>query len=130
MADSHDAHAHPPYKFIFGVLCLFTGISWLADELKDFIPGAGLLAVIVLGVATVKALCVMLYFMHLKFERPWKYVLLAPTCILAIGLPLALLPDIGVHYYVVDVPQDSITSRLETPHDAGDEDQHGGGQHD
>jgi cytochrome c oxidase subunit 4 len=130
MADSHDAHAHPPYKFIFSLLCLFTGISWLADELKDFIPGAGLLAVIVLGVATVKALCVMLYFMHLKFERPWKYVLLAPTCILAIGLPLALLPDIGVHYYVVDVPQDSITSRLETPHDAGDGDQHGGGQHD
>ncbi len=129
MADSHDAHAHPNYRMIFYVLCIFTGMSWMADELKGFIPGAGLLAIIVLGVATAKALCVMLYFMHLKFERPWKYVLLAPTCILAIGLPLALLPDVGVHYYVVDVPQDSITSRLEVPHDAGNGDQHGGGQH-
>ncbi len=47
----------------------------------------------------------MLFFMHLKFERNWKYVFLFPTTILAIGLPLALLPDIGVHYYEVDVPQ-------------------------
>ena len=131
MTESHDTHAHPPYKFIFGLLCVFTGLSWLADELSTFgfELNAAVLAVFVLAIATAKALCVMLYFMHLKFERNWKYVLLAPTCILAIGLPLALLPDVGVHYYVVDVPQDSITSRLETPHDAGDADQHGGGQH-
>ena len=51
--------------------------------------------VLVLSVATAKALFVMMYFMHLKFEGRWKYVLLSPTVILAIGLPLALLPDIG-----------------------------------
>lgn len=28
-----------------------------------------------------------------------------PTTILALGLPLALTPDIGEHYYTQDVPQ-------------------------
>ena len=94
------------------MLCIFTALSWAADELQDHIPSMGVLAVIVLAIATAKALCVMLYFMHLKFERNWKYVLLAPTFILACGLPLALLPDIGVHYYEVDVPQNSIADRV------------------
>ena len=64
-----------------------------------------------------------------------EYVLLCPTTILAIGLPLALLPDIGVHYYEPDVPQNSIMMRqaaaaevcvTETGHT---EDAHGGGHH-
>ena len=49
--------------------------------------------------AVAKATGVMLYFMHLKWERGWKYVLLAPTTILAIGFPIALMPDIGWSYY-------------------------------
>ncbi|NQV27762.1 MAG: hypothetical protein HQ518_25720 [Rhodopirellula sp.] len=49
--------------------------------------------------------------MHLRFERHWKYVLLAPTFILAMGLPLALFPDVAVHYYDVDVPQNPVESR-------------------
>lgn len=97
------------YRSVFLLLCVFTGVSWIADELKEFIPGVWLLPVIVLGVALMKALCVLLIFMHIKFERAWKYVLLAPTTILAIGLPLALLPDVGVHYYHIDVPQDPIS---------------------
>ena len=112
MADSHDEHhSHPPYIIIFWALCIFTALSVAADLLKDYIPNMGVLAVIVLAIATAKALCVMLYFMHLKFERNWKYVLLAPTFILACGLPLALLPDVGVHYYDVDVPQNSLADR-------------------
>ena len=61
--------------------------------------------VIVLAIATAKALFVMAYFMHLKFEGKWKFVLLAPTIILACGIPLALTPDIGVHYYIDVAPQ-------------------------
>lgn len=122
MADIHDDghHSHPPYLIIFWILCIFTGLSWAADELQHLIPNMGVLAVIVLAIATAKALCVMLYFMHLKFERNWKYVLLAPTFILACGLPLALLPDVGVHYYDIDVPQNSIADRVaEMPEDGG-----------
>jgi cytochrome c oxidase subunit 4 len=64
-----------------------------------------MLAAIVLAIATAKALSVMMYFMHLKFERAWKYLLLAPTFILAAGMMVALVPDIGRHYYTVDSPQ-------------------------
>ncbi len=98
------------YRSVFAALCIFTGLSWAADELKGLFPNELSLAVVVLFVATLKALAVMLFFMHLKFERAWKYVLLGPTVILAIGLPLALLPDVGVHYYDMDVPQQPIRS--------------------
>ena len=103
----HDEHSHdrPKYKLIFGALCLFTLISILADWKEVTHLPYRVKVVVVLAVATCKALCVMSWFMHLKFERAWKYVLLAPTTILALGLPLALLPDIGEHYYTQEVPQ-------------------------
>ncbi len=101
MSDHHNSHVK--YGYVFAVLCVFTAISALLD-IVDVLP-KGVVAVAVLAVATAKALCVMAFFMHLKFEGRWKYVLLAPTTILAIGLPLALMPDVGVHYYLIDVPQ-------------------------
>jgi caa(3)-type oxidase subunit IV len=98
---AHDSH-HAKYGAVFAALCIFTFISILTDFVG---LRYGVKIVAVLAVATCKALCVMAWFMHLKFERAWKYVLLAPTIILAIGLPLALMPDVGVHYYTQEVPQ-------------------------
>jgi cytochrome c oxidase subunit 4 len=102
MHDEHAHHEHPKYAVVFAALCVFTLISILADvvHLEWRVK-----VVAVLAVATCKALCVMAWFMHLKFERAWKYVLLAPTTILALGLPLALTPDVGQHYYQQEVPQ-------------------------
>lgn len=102
MSDHHESHGGA-YLVVFGMLCIFTVISWVADLIH--LPDKRLLAAIVLAVATAKALCVMMYFMHLKFEKAWKYLLLAPTFILAMAIPFALFPDIGGHYYTVDVPQ-------------------------
>ena len=102
MHDDHSQHEHPKYVIIFGALCVFTLISILADVVH--LPW-GVKVVAVLSVATCKAFCVMAWFMHLKFERAWKYVLLAPTTILGLGVPLALMPDIGLHYYDQDIPQ-------------------------
>ncbi len=99
MAGGH----HTNYLLIFVALCICTALSVVADIVH--LDNRILLATIVLAIATAKALFVMTYFMHLKFEGAWKFVLLAPTMILATGLPLALLPDIGVHYYQTDVPQ-------------------------
>ncbi len=101
MHDEH-SHEHPKYALIFVALCAFTLISILADVVE--LPWV-VKVVAVLSVATCKALCVMAWFMHLKFERAWKYVLLAPTTVLALGLPLALMPDVGQHYYTQEVPQ-------------------------
>ncbi len=100
--EHHESHGGL-YLIVFFALCGFTAISWVADVVH--LPSRTLLVAIVLSVATAKALCVMMYFMHLKFERAWKYLLLAPTFVLAAGLMIALLPDIGMHYYTLDVPQ-------------------------
>ena len=105
MARSHDSH-HVNYLVIFGVLCFLTLVSVAAD-LVEF-QNKAVLIVVVLGVSSAKAMCVMAFFMHLKFEGNWKYLLLAPTAILAIGLPLALLPDIGLHYYLQTAPQGDV----------------------
>ena len=101
----HDDHAShgAAYLRVFIALCVFTAISVIADLVH--LPNKYLLGAIVLAVAVAKALCVMMFFMHLKFERAWKYLLLAPTIILALALPLSLRPDIGETYYVQDVQQ-------------------------
>ena len=97
--ESHGA----AYVAVFIALCCFTLLSVAADIMH--MPNRVMLGAIVLAIATAKALSVMMYFMHLKFERAWKYMLLAPTFILAAGLMLALVPDVGRHYYTVDSPQ-------------------------
>ncbi|WP_010588307.1 cytochrome C oxidase subunit IV family protein [Schlesneria paludicola] len=101
-------HDHPEshgaaYFRVFLALVGFTIVSVAADLVH--LENKVLLGGIVLAVATAKALCVMMFFMHLKFERAWKYLLLAPTIILALALPLSLRPDIGETYYTPDVPQ-------------------------
>lgn len=107
-------HAHVNYMLIFLTLCVLTGLSIVTDVV-DF-NNKVLLIVVVLAVAMAKALCVMLYFMHLKFEGKWKYVLLAPTIILACGVPMALMPDIGMSYYLSDAPQLEYVEAHEADH--------------
>lgn len=120
--EDHSAH-HVNYLYVFGALCGFTLLSVLFDGLTDLVSSA-VVIVLVLAVAVAKALCVMMFFMHLKFEGNWKYVLLAPTTILAIGLPLALMPDIGVAYYTPLAPQADWREEMEefkAQHNHGDE---------
>jgi cytochrome c oxidase subunit IV len=100
--EHHESHSAAYFNVFIG-LCVLTLISVVADLVH--LPDKRVLGVIVFAVAIAKALCVMMYFMHLKFERAWKYLLLAPTLIIALALPVALRPDIGETYYVSDVPQ-------------------------
>jgi cytochrome c oxidase subunit 4 len=37
-----------------------------------------------------------MFFMHLKFEGPWKYVVLIPAGLLLVMLVIALVPDVGL----------------------------------
>ncbi|MEX0718123.1 MAG: cytochrome C oxidase subunit IV family protein [Planctomycetaceae bacterium] len=115
MSHARDSH-HGNYFAIFLALCVLTGLSVVADVID--LDNKRIVLTIVFAIATAKALFVMLYFMHLKFEGNWKYVLLAPTIILAMGIPLALLPDIGVHYYVRDVPQQQDVRQLRAGQEA------------
>ena len=100
--DDHETH-HVNYLAVFLVLCGFTALSVVFDVMK--FDNHAVTIVLVMAVAVAKALCVMMFFMHLKFEGNWKFVLLAPTTILAIGLPLALMPDVTLAYYIPTAPQ-------------------------
>jgi cytochrome c oxidase subunit IV len=112
MAEAHEEHTYGHHVWYFGVflaLCFLTLVSVASDLVhinSRLIGGINvLLATLVLSVAAAKAMFVMMFFMHLRFEGRWKFLLLSPTLILALGLPLALLPDVGRHYYTTDVPQ-------------------------
>jgi cytochrome c oxidase subunit 4 len=100
----HDSHPHVNYFAIFIALCVCTGISILLD-LFESESLRWVIIFLVLSVAVAKAMFVLTYFMHLKFEGNWKFIILMPTTILAIGLMFALAPDIGLHYYDQDIPQ-------------------------
>lgn len=119
-AEAHEhaehAHHHVNYFYVFLALCVFTMLSVLFD-MASFLTKE-VVVVLVLAVATAKALSVMMYFMHLKFEGNWKFIILAPTTILAIGLMVALAPDQALHYYTPDVPQMKEIHNL--PHTAAD----------
>ncbi|WP_144992676.1 cytochrome C oxidase subunit IV family protein [Polystyrenella longa] len=118
MSDVEHSETYEPhgssktYFVVFILLCICTGVSWLVDEMH--INNLVLLVVTVLAIASLKASFVLLYFMHLKFEKNWKYALLLPTTILAIGLPMTLLPDIGLHYYTNVNPQSLTTVKEAT----------------
>lgn len=118
MADH--SHPHPNYFAVFGALCVLTAVSWFLDEANGWgmFSSRALLITLVCAVAMAKALFVLAYFMHLKFEGRWKYVLLAPTITLAIGLPIALMPDLSLDYYERDPLTGGVAGAEWTPVDS------------
>jgi cytochrome c oxidase subunit IV len=91
VVEEHRTEAHAPYLLVWVALLVLTVLEyWYAALLKDNF------LVLVLGLlflAVVKAGLVGWYFMHLKFEGNWVYVLVVPACILATIIVFALTPD-------------------------------------
>jgi len=106
----HPAHAHGheqhgswwTYIYVFGFLLALTAVSFAVGnwtEMKARAPGV--IWATMMAVSVAKALLVILFFMHLKWEANWKYVLTVPCCIMSVFLVLMLVPDVGrrmVHY--------------------------------
>jgi cytochrome c oxidase subunit 4 len=113
----HGGHAHGEahgdhggvgkYVLVFVALCVLSSASFFTcskywdrifgtDPFSDHVAWAFMMAV-----SCGKALLVVLFFMHVKYEASWKYVLTIPASIMAIFLGLALVPDIGLrrHHY-------------------------------
>ena len=90
MADELTVESHAPYMKIWAILAVLTAVEYFyALIFKDHFP------VLVLGLvslALVKAGMVGWFFMHLKFERKWVYILIIPACVMAVFLTLALVP--------------------------------------
>lgn len=49
-----------------------------------------------MAVSCTKAMLVILFFMHLKWEANWKWVLTVPATMMSALLILALVPDVGL----------------------------------
>ena len=90
-AHSHgEAHTHPPYLKIFGILALLTLVELVIPLLFHDAKGIGL--TILIAIAIWKIWLIIRFFMHLKFDaRILGMVASAPALfgsILAIGLLL------------------------------------------
>lgn len=99
-SDSPPTSQRKVFLVVFGLLVVLTGMSfWVANSaiMNDRIIGWSLM----LGISVCKAMLVVAFFMHLWWERAWKYALTVPTLFMGSMLVLLLVPDIGMrtdHY--------------------------------
>lgn len=95
--DGHDHGGLAKYIYVFVALCVLTGCSFFTySSYWPFhdTPQVGWTFMMI--VSCTKALLVILFFMHVKYEATWKYVLTIPAGFMAIFLTLALVPDVGM----------------------------------
>lgn len=87
--------SHAPYMKVFWALLVFTILEYLYAR---FLPlGFAPLVAGLMVMAITKAFLVGWYFMHLKFEGRWIYLMLVPVGLLAVIVVLGLTPDIAFH---------------------------------
>ena len=100
-AHGHDAHGHggglAKYIYVFLALCILTGASFFTySEYWWFHDTPQIGWAFMMAVSCTKAMLVILFFMHVKYEANWKYVLTIPCAFMSIFLILALVPDVGM----------------------------------
>src|SRR5687767_12741123 len=95
-----DEHGHGgigKYLSVFFALCVLTVISFIVGSNQFLrVNAPGVMWASMMAVSCAKAMLVILFFMHLKWEANWKYVLTVPASIMSIFLMLMLVPDIGL----------------------------------
>ena len=98
-AHAHD-HGIAKYLYVFAALTVMTTASFMTytDLWRDNIKSEAAGWTFMMAVSCTKALLVMLFFMHLKWEASWKYVLTIPASVMAVFLGLALVPDVKWRY--------------------------------
>ena len=88
MAEELEVESHAPYLKVWAILAILTLVEYFyAMIFKDHFL---LLVLGLVCLALVKAGMVGWYFMHLKFERKWVYLLIIPACVMAVFLTLML----------------------------------------
>lgn len=83
------------YLRVFVALLVLTLLEYLYARFLADVSGTVLIGGLML-IAVVKAVLVGLFFMHLLFEGPWKYLMLVPTAFFAAVVVLGLVPDIAL----------------------------------
>jgi len=92
---------HPPsgvsvYVIVAVALVFLTACSyWTYTPLWPFGESVAIKRLWMMAVSCTKAMLVILFFMHLKWEANWKWVVTIPASMMSLLLVLALVPDIG-----------------------------------
>jgi len=97
-SDDHAEHGSTKlYLSVFLALCALTTLSFLTyfPFWRERVP-TEISRTFMMAVSCCKALLVILFFMHLKWEASWKWVLTIPASLMSIFLMLALVPDVGL----------------------------------
>jgi cytochrome c oxidase subunit 4 len=85
------------YIYVFIALCVLTTMSFFTySSYWPFHAQPNIGRAFMMAVSCTKALLVILFFMHVKYEANWKYVLTIPAAFMSLFLLLALVPDIGM----------------------------------
>jgi caa(3)-type oxidase subunit IV len=94
---SHDHGGLAKYIYVFFALCFLTTLSFLtySEYWPKSLGSHEVKRLFMMAVSCTKAMLVILFFMHVKYEANWKYVLTIPASMMSIFLMLALVPDIG-----------------------------------
>jgi len=99
--EQHAEHEHHGgtgiYIAIFFALCGLTTLSFLTyfDFWRNHVP-TEVSRAFMMAVSCTKAMLVIMFFMHLKWEANWKWVLTVPASIMSALLIFALVPDVGL----------------------------------
>ncbi|MEX2140732.1 MAG: cytochrome C oxidase subunit IV family protein [Pirellulales bacterium] len=85
------------YVYVFIALCILTGASFFTySEYWPWREDPQVGWAFMMAVSCTKAMLVILFFMHVKYEANWKYVLTIPAGMMSIFLLLMLVPDVGL----------------------------------
>jgi cytochrome c oxidase subunit IV len=138
--DAHDDHEGiAKYIYVFLALCVLTGASFFTySSYWPFHDQPKIGWTFMMAVSCTKAMLVILFFMHVKYEANWKYVLTIPAAFMSIFLILALVPDVGLrgHWlaeerqlYMAEPRDPATLSHDETEPNAPQDDHSGGKAH-
>jgi cytochrome c oxidase subunit 4 len=102
---SYERGAHPEhsgvgvYLAVAAALVILTACSyWTYTPFWPFGESLAIKRFWMMAVSCTKAMLVILFFMHLKWEANWKWILTVPASLMSILLVLALVPDVGLRF--------------------------------
>lgn len=102
--DEHHGKPHDvrKYLYVFLALCVLTSMSFFTySSYWPFHAYPQVGWTFMMAVSLCKALLVMLFFMHLKYEASWKFMLTIPASVMAVFLVIALIPDVKWRYETI-----------------------------
>lgn len=108
---SHGNHAHDGdaghhggtrlYVMVAVALVILTSFSYATNlPIWNSVIGENLAVkrTWMMAVSCMKAMLVILFFMHLKWEANWKWVLTIPASVMSALLVIALVPDVALRF--------------------------------